>query len=222
MGEVARNFRYALRRLKNDKGFACVAVLTLALGIGANSAMFSIVNAVLLRPLPYRDPQRLVLLAEHWPQFPRLTVSYLNFRDWRDQSHSFEAVGAVRNALMTMTGTAEAERIPSQHVTANLFDMLGVKPELGRGFTAQEDSAGGPAVAVISHSLWQRRYSSSQAVIGQTIMLDNKSYSIIGVMPAGFKILEQSADVMLPLEPWTAQARRLLTPVTCRSATTRC
>jgi putative ABC transport system permease protein len=202
MGEVARNFRYALRRLKNDKGFACVAVLTLALGIGANSAMFSIVNAVLLRPLPYRDPQRLVLLAEHWPQFPRLTVSYLNFRDWRDQSHSFEAVGAVRNALMTMTGTAEAERIPSQHVTANLFDMLGVKPELGRGFTAQEDSAGGPAVAVISHSLWQRRYSSSQAVIGQTIMLDNKSYSIIGVMPAGFKILEQSADVMLPLEPW--------------------
>jgi putative ABC transport system permease protein len=96
-----------------------------------------------------------VLLAEHWPQFPRLTVSYLNFRDWRDQSHSFEAVGAVRNALMTMTGTAEAERIPSQHVTANLFDMLGVKPELGRGFTAQEDSAGGPAVAVISHSLWR-------------------------------------------------------------------
>jgi putative ABC transport system permease protein len=208
MGSLAQNLRYALRRLKNDKGFACVAVFTLALGIGANSAMFSIVNAVLLRPLPYRDPARLVLLAEHWPQFPRLTVSYLNFRDWRDQSHSFEAVGAVRNALMTMTGSAEAERIPSQHVTANLFDLLGVKPELGRAFTATEDSAGGPAVALISHSLWQRRYSSSPGVIGQTgvngktIMLDNQSYSIIGVMPAGFEILQQSADVFLPLEPW--------------------
>ncbi|MGD0890183.1 MAG: ABC transporter permease [Terracidiphilus sp.] len=202
LGSLGQNFRYALRRLKNDKGFAAVAVLTLALGIGANSAMFSIVNAVLLRPLPYRDPTRLVLLAEHWPQFPRLTVSYLNFRDWRDQSHSFEAVGAVRNALMTMTGSAEAERIPSQHVTANLFDLLGVKPELGRAFTASEDTAGGPPVALISHSLWQRRYSSSEAVIGKTIKLDNQSYTIIGVMPAGFEILQQTADVILPLEPW--------------------
>jgi putative ABC transport system permease protein len=202
MGEVARNFRYALRRLKNDKGFACVAVLTLALGIGANSAMFSIVNAVLLRPLPYRDPARLVLLAEHWPQFPRLSVSYLNFRDWKEQSHSFEAMGAVRNALMTMTGIAEAERIPSQNVTANLFDMLGVKPELGRAFTAADDAAGAPAVALISHSLWLRRFSSSTGVVGQSIMLDNKSYSIIGVMPAGFEILQQSADVLVPFEPW--------------------
>src|ERR1700722_5901327 len=96
MGGLAQNVWYAFRRLKNDKGFAFVAVFTLALGIGANSAMFSIVNAVLLRPLPYRNPARLVLLSEHWPQFPRLSVSYLNYRDWRDQSHSFEAVGAVR------------------------------------------------------------------------------------------------------------------------------
>jgi putative ABC transport system permease protein len=202
LGSLGQNLRYALRRLNNDRGFAFVAVLTLALGIGANSAMFSIVNAVLLRPLAYREPDKLVLLAEHWPQFPRLTVSYLNFRDWRDQSHSFEAVGAVRNALMTMTGVAEAERIPSQHVTANLFDLLGVKPELGRSFTSSEDSAGGPDVALISHSLWRRRYSSSPGVMGQTIMLDNKSYSIIGVMPAGFEILQQTADVILPLEPW--------------------
>src|SRR5580693_599 len=172
MGELAQNIRYAFRRLRNDKGFAWVAVFTLALGIGANSAMFSIVNAVLLRPLPYRAPERLVLLSEHWPQFPRLSVSYLNFRDWRDQSHSFEAVGAVRSALMTMTGSAEAERIPSQNVTANLFDLLGVKPEMGRAFTAADDAAGAPAVALISHGLWRQRFSSSPAVIGQTIMLD--------------------------------------------------
>jgi len=202
MGTPAQDLRYALRRLKNDRGFTAVAVLTLALGIGANSAMFSIVNAVLLRPLPYRDPAKLVLLSERWPQFPRLSVSYLNFRDWRDQSQSFEGVGAVRNGLMTMTGSGEAQRLPSQNVTANLFDLLGVKPELGRGFTASEDKAGAPAVTLISHSLWQRRFSSSPAVIGRSITLDNQGYSIVGVMPPGFDILQQSADVMLPFEPW--------------------
>jgi putative ABC transport system permease protein len=198
----AQNLRLALRRLKNNPGFTVVAVLTLALGIGANTAMFSIVNAVLLRPLPYRDPQRLILLAEHWPQFPRLSLSYLNYKDWRDQSHSFEAVGAVRNTLMTMTGGAEAERLPSQNVTANLFDLLGVKPELGRGISDAEDKPGAPAVALISHSLWERRFSSSPSVLSQTITLDNKSYSIIGVMPPRFEILQQEADVFLPFEPW--------------------
>ena len=202
MNGLAQNLRYALRRLKNDKGFACVAILTLALGIGANSAMFSIVNAVLLRPLPYRDPQNLVLLSEHWPQFPRLSVSYLNFRDWRDQSHSFQAMGGVRNSLMTMTGTAEAERIPAQNITANLFDLLGVKPEFGRPFTAADDAPNAPGVALISHSLWQRRFSSSPNVAGQNILLDNHTYSIVGVMPPNFEILEQSADVIVPFGPW--------------------
>src|ERR1700678_2886199 len=202
MDTLTLDFLYALRRLKNDPGFAAVAVVTLALGIGANSAMFSIVNAVLLRPLPYRDPAGLVLLSEHWPQFPRLSVSYLNFRDWRDQSHSFEAVGAVRNSITTMTGFAEAERIPSQNVTANLFDLLGVRPELGRTFSAAEDKPGAPAVALISQSLWERRFSSSDRVLDQTIILDRQSYSIIGVMPPGFEVIQQAADVILPFEPW--------------------
>ena len=199
---LAQNLRLALRRLKNNPGFTVVAVLTLALGIGANTAMFSIVNAVLLRPLPYRDPQRLMLLAEHWPQFPRLSLSYLNYKDWRDQSHSFEAVGAVRNNQMTMTGGAEAERLPSQNVTANLFELLGVKPELGRVFSDAEDKPGAPPVALISHSLWERRFSASSSVLGQAITLDNQSYSIIGVMPPRFEILQQAADVLLPFEPW--------------------
>ncbi|HEV3039219.1 MAG TPA: ABC transporter permease [Candidatus Angelobacter sp.] len=199
---LAQNFRFALRRLKNNPGFTVVAVLTLALGIGANTAMFSIVNAVLLRPLPYRDPQRLMLLAEHWPQFPRLSLSYPNYKDWRDQSHSFEAIGAVRNDLMTMTGGSEAERLPSQYVTANLFDLLGVKPESGRAFSDAEDKPGAPPVALISHSLWERRFSSSQGVLGQTITLDNQNYSIIGVMPLRFEILQQAVDVFLPFEPW--------------------
>lgn len=204
MGTLAQNLRYALRGLKKNPGFAAVAVLTLALGIGANTAMFSIINAVLLRPLPYRDPQNLVLLSEHWPQFPRLSLSYLNYKDWRDQSRSFEAMGAVRNFVVTMTGIEEAERIPAQNVTASLFDLLGVRPELGRPFDAGEDKPGAPPVILISHSLWQRRFSSSEAVLGKSITLDSQSYSIIGVMPPGFEVLQQAADVILPFEPWAS------------------
>lgn len=202
MRSLAMNLRYAVRRLKNNPGFTLVALLTLALGIGANAAMFSIINAVLLRPLPYRDPQRLVTLSEHWPQFPTISVSYLNYKDWRDQSHSFEAVGAVRNSQVTMTGAAEAELMPAQNMTANLFHVLAVKPELGRSFSEAEDKPGAPNVALISHSLWQRRFSSSGTVLNQSITVDKQSYSIIGVMPPGFEVMQQAPDVILPFEPW--------------------
>jgi predicted permease len=202
MPGLAQDFKYALRRLRNNPGFTIVAVLTMALGIGANSVMFSVINAVLLRPLPYLDPQRLVLLSEHWPQFPQLSLSYLNYRDWRDQSHSFEAVAAVRNSVMTMTGIPEAERLPAQNVTANLFATLGVKPELGRVFSEAEDKPGGSAVALISHHLYQQHFSSSATVLGRSILLNNESYSIIGVMPAGFEVLQQAPDVIVPFEPW--------------------
>lgn len=204
MRTLVRNLRFALRGLKRNPGFTTVAVLTLALGIGANSAMFSIINAVLLRPLPYHDPENLVLLSESWPQFPRLSLSYQNYKDWRDQSRSFEAVGAVRNLVVTMTGIEEAERIPAQNVTASLFDLLGVRPELGRPFDVTEDKPGAPPVVLISHGLWQRRFSSSQSVLGKSITLDNQSYSIIGVMPPGFEVLQQAADVMMPFEPWAS------------------
>lgn len=204
MRTIKQDVRYALRGLKKNPGFAAVAVLTLALGIGANSVMFSIINAVLLRPLPYHDPQDLVLLSEHWPQFPRLSLSYLNYKDWRDQSRSFEAVGAVRNFVMTMTGIDEAERIPAQNVTASLLGLLGVQPELGRPFDATEDKPGARPVVLISHSLWQQRFSSSQNVLGKSITLDNQNYSIIGVMPPGFEVLQQAPDVILPFEPWAS------------------
>lgn len=202
MSMLAQDFRYGFRRLKNSPGFALVAVFTLALGIGANSAMFSIVNAVLLRPLPYRDPGRLVLLSERWPQFPRLSLSYLNYKDWRDQSHSFEAIAAVRNFVVTVTGKQEAERVPSQNVTAGLFDLLELTPEFGRTFSSDEDKPGAPPVALIGHRLWERRFSSSRDVLGQSITLDNQNYSIIGVLPPGLEVLQQSPDVILPFEPW--------------------
>src|SRR5258708_8241529 len=158
---LLQDLRYALRRLKNDPGFAVVSVLTLALGIGANSAIFSIVNAVLLRPLPYKDPAKLVLLSEQMPTFPRLSVSNLNFQDMQSQSHSYEGVGAVRNGFSNMTGAGEAERLPSQIVTGNLFDILGVKPQSGRTFNAEEHKPGASAAGLISPPLWHRPFSGA-------------------------------------------------------------
>ena len=197
-----QDFRYALRWFRKSPGFTTIAILTLALGIGANTAIFSVINAVLLRPLPYRDPARLVLLSERTPNFPILSTSYLNFKDWRDQAHTFESVGAIRNLNMTLTGTGEAERLPAQMATSNIFDMLGIRPALGRPFTAQEDGPGGAPVVLISNSLWQRRFSSSPQVVGQPLTLDNKPYTIIGVLPAATQILQQAPDFILPLEPW--------------------
>src|ERR1051326_8530660 len=194
--------RYALRRLRKSPGFTFVAVLTLALGIGANTAIFSVVNAVLLQPLPFRDPGRIVLLSERTPAFPILSVSWQNYKDWRDQSHSFESVGAVRNTLMTLTSDAEPERLPVQMASANLFAMLGVNPVLGRTFVPSEDQPGAAGAAMISYSLWQRRFAASPQIAGQAITLDNKPYTVVGVLPPGLEILQQSPDIMVPIEPW--------------------
>ena len=202
MDVLLHDIRYAFRRLKNEPAFAAVAILTLALGIGATSAIFSIVNAVLLRPLPFVEPSRLVFVSAKPPQLPRSSVSYQNYMDMRDQSHSFESFGAVRNALTTITGDGEPERLPAQMVTASVFDILRVRPELGRTFTAEEDRAGGPNVVVVSHGLWQRRLGGSSDAVGRPITLDNKLYTIIGVMPAGFEPLQQTPDFFFPFEPW--------------------
>ncbi len=201
METLIHDVRFAARRLRKSAGFTVVAVITLALGIGANTAIFSVVNAVLLRPLPYRDPSRLVLLSEHTPDFPILSVSYENYKDWRDQSHSFESVGAVRNAALTLTGSGEPERLPAQMATASLFDVLGVQPVRGRVFAAEEDRPGAGGVALISYGLWQRRFGAAR-VLGQAITLDNKPYTVIGVLPPGFQVLQQAADVIVPFEPW--------------------
>ena len=202
MDNLWQDIRYALRRLRKSPGFTFVAVLTLALGIGANTAIFSVVNAVLLQPLPFRDPGRLVLLSERTPAFPILSVSWQNYKDWRDQSHSFEAVGAVRNTLMTLTSDAEPERLPVQMASANLFSMLGVSPALGRAFAPSEDQPGAAGVAMISYSLWQRRFAGSPQIIGQAVTLDNKPYNVVGVLPPGLEILQQSPDIIVPIEPW--------------------
>lgn len=202
MYTLLQDIRYAVRRLLKTPGFSLIALLTLALGIGANTAIFTVIDAVLLRPLPYRDPSQLVLLSEHTPQFPTLSVSYQNFVDWRDQSRSFTGMSAVRNTNMTLTGSGDPERLPVQMATANLFDLLGVKPHLGRSFLPQEDRQGGAAVAMISYGLWQRRFGGAESILGQSLTLDNKTYTVVGILTAGFQVLQQSPDIVLPFEPW--------------------
>src|SRR5262249_27966715 len=168
MYSLFQDFRYALRRLAKTPGFTAIAVMTLALGIGANTAIFTVIDAVLLRPLPYRDPGKLVLLNEQTPRFPILSVSYQNYVDWREQSHVFTGVGAVRNLGMNLTGGDEPERLKAQMLNANVFELLGMDAARGRVFVPEDDKQGAPGVAMISYGLWQRSFGGSEAVLGQT------------------------------------------------------
>jgi len=202
MTSLFHDVRYALRRLRSTPGFTLIAVITLALGIGANTAIFTVIDAVLLRPLPYRDPAQLVLLSEHTPRFPLLSVSYQNFVDWREQAKSFSAVGAVRNLGATLTGSGEPERLTAQMLTASIFDLLGVQAVRGRTFLPEEDRQGAPGVAMISYGFWQRRFGGVENILGQHLTLDNQPYTVVGILPAGFQVLQQSPDVVMPFEPW--------------------
>ncbi|HLW77986.1 MAG TPA: ABC transporter permease, partial [Terriglobia bacterium] len=159
-----------------------------------------VVNAVLLRPLPFRDPARLVLVMEV-SQVPTISTSYENYVDWRDQSRSFEAMEATRATTVTLTGAGEPERLNARMATAGLFPLLGVTAAVGRTFLPDEDRAGGAPVALVSYGLWQRRFGGAPGVVGSTIDLDAQPYKVVGVLPPGFQIL-QPADVFLPFVPW--------------------
>ena len=200
MSQLFNDIRYAFRLLLKSPGFTLIAVLTLALGIGANTAIFSVVNAVLLRPLPYKDPSRLVLVIEK-SKYPTITVSYENYLDWRDQSHSFESMEAIYGQNMTLTEKGEPERLVVRMVTSRFFPVLGVSPKIGRNFSADEDRAGGTPVAILSYGLWQRVFGGASDVLGRTVDLDAKPYTVVGVLPPGFKFF-QDADVFLPFHPW--------------------
>ena len=202
METLLQDLRYALRLLAKNPAFTAIAILTLALGIGANTAIFSVVNAVLLRPLAFRDPSRLIIVAER-SNFPVISTSYQNWLDWRNQSHSFESLEGTRGTTITLTGAGEPERLNARMVTSGLLPLLGVDAEVGRNFRADEDRSGGAQVVLISHGLWQRHYGGSQDVIGKTLNLDAQPYNVVGVLPAGFEIL-QPADIYFPFIPWAA------------------
>jgi len=186
LNEFAQDVRYGIRSLLKAPGFAAVAILTLALGIGANSAIFSFVDGVLLKPLPYPDPERILLLWEKPPGGGNNVVSALNYTDWHDQSSSFTAVAAVTgSSQMTLTGRGEPTLLRVSRVSAGYFDILGVKPMLGRTFAPDEDVPGKEHVVVMSHRLWANDFGSDPSLVGKTITLNGEAYTVIGVMPEG-------------------------------------
>jgi putative ABC transport system permease protein len=187
---MIQDLRQALRAFWKSPGFTAVAVLTLALGIGANTAIFSIVNAVLLRPLPFRDPSRLVELSEYDTRRGDVSsvgsISYPDFADIRSLNHSFESVAAFDSEDFTLTGAGEASHVKVATVSTSLFGLLGVRPSLGREFAEGEDAAG-HHVAVLSDGFWRRRFNADPAIIGHSLNLNGRTYTITGIMPAGFQ-----------------------------------
>jgi putative ABC transport system permease protein len=188
MGSLWRDLHYGCRILLKTPGFTIVAVVALAIGIGANAAIFSIVNAVLLRPLPFEDPSSLVMLAEGLPQigFPMIGVSVPDFTIFDREQESFTSVGAFRNKDFDLTGGSEPERVTGARVSASIFPMLGIRPLIGRTYTQQEDRPG-THVVVLSYPLWQSRYGGNRRIVGQIVDLDRVSYTVVGVMPRRFR-----------------------------------
>ena len=212
MRTLLRDVRYAARTLLRQPGFTLVAVLTLALGIGANTAIFSVIDAALLRSLPYREPGRLVHLWEtkRSRDFEQREASYPDFLDWRAQSAEvFEGLAGYTSRPFTLADAGEATRARGAAVTANFFDLLGVNAVAGRTFVAGEDGPQAKRVAVISHGLWQRRFGGERATVGREVTLDGQAYTIVGVLPADFNFaLLGDADVWTPLAPTPDVASR--------------
>ena len=186
MNTLWQDIRYGARMLLKNPGITFVVILALALGIGANTAIFSVVNSVLLRPLPYHEPDSLVFLNERSPVLDEMSISYPNFTDWRNQNHVFEKIGVYNRESYNLTGFGEAERLLTAQMSADLFSALRVNAAVGRVFTNEEDQPGGTPVVVLSHGLWQRRFGGQMSILNQALTLNGKSYTVIGVMPQGY------------------------------------
>ena len=201
MATLAHDLRYAVRVLRKNTGFATVALLVLALGIGANTAIFTVVNSVLLRPLPFPDSDRLAAVWEDASTvgFPQNTPAPANFMDWKRQNQVFEDMAAIRNGAASLTGAGEPELVLSAQVTPNLFAVLEVKPATGRVFTAEDDRPGVPKTVVLTHGLWVRRFASDPAAVGRTVSLNDEKYTVIGVMPAGFSYPRSETQLYMPM-----------------------
>ena len=200
------DLRYGARTLAKNRGFAAIALLTLALGIGANTAIFSVVNAVLLRPLPYAEPARLVSVAGTDTGRPgaRIAASYPDFFDWRERNRSFEGLAAYHSASLMWREERGGTEVSGQVVTADLFDLLGAKPHLGRGFARSDERPGGGDAAwpaILSHRFWQERFGGDPRIVGRTMTLDRRSFEIVGVMPPGFQFPIQADPVDLWVTP---------------------
>ncbi len=201
MGTLLQDVRYGIRTLAKSPGFTIVVMLTLALGIGANMAIFSVLNAVLLRPLPYRDASRLVVMRETTKRVGEVSVSYPDFLDWRQRSRTFAQMAAVHNLGLNLSGVERPERIAGCAVSPEFLAMLGVRPALGRDLLPAEEKPGTKPVVLLSYSLWQSYLGGDAGAIGRTIALDGRPFTIIGVLPPGFRFLEKT-DVIAPIGVW--------------------
>ncbi len=200
------DMRFGMRMLRKNLGFTTVAMVTLALGIGGNTAIFSIVNGVLLNPLPFPQPDRLVTLHESKPNFEQGSISYPNFLDWQKDNRTFSSMAISRRSTFSFTGRGEAEQLNAEFVSADFFPLLGVNPILGRTFTQAEEQPGAGPVAMISEGLWRRKFDGAADVLGKSITLDGRGYTIIGIIPARFHLHTPSfheQDVYAPIRQWS-------------------
>ena len=198
--DLWRDFRFSLRSLLKRPGFTAIALLALALGIGANTAIFSLVNAVILQPLPYRDPDRLISVYGTRNRSTQGSVGPTDFLDYRSQNKTFEQFAASGSLMlpMNLTGSGEPERLNASIITGNYFDTFGVRPALGRGFSLQNEKTGQDHVTVLSHAFWQTRFGADPNIVNKTINLDGKAYEVLGVMPAEV-VLPQPAQLWVPI-----------------------
>ncbi len=206
--DMLRDSRYAIRQLAKSPGFTTVAILTLALGIGATSAMFSVINGVLLRPLPYPNAETLMRVHEIVPQYGRFSVAPATFLDWRQQNTVFERIAAYAGGGATLTDASGAERLSNAEVSWDVFELLQVRPALGRGFRAEEDTPGKDNVIVLSHRMWQRRFAADPNVLGKPVTLNGAPSTIVGVMPPGFYFPSRQVEYWTPIAIDPANASR--------------
>jgi putative ABC transport system permease protein len=201
METLLKDIRYGIRGLLKRPGFTVIALITLALGIGANTAIFSVVNAVLLRPLPFQKPEELVIVWEDatFAGFPHNTPAPANYVDWKTQNQSFVDMAASHEDSFNLTGDGEPERVSAYSVTANFFPLLGVQPLLGRSFLEEEDRPGSHKVVILSYSLWQSRYGGDRNILNREILLNGEKHSVVGVMPASFQFFERDVRLWVPI-----------------------
>src|SRR5208283_2181083 len=202
MDALLQDLRYGLRMLAKSPSFTAIAIVTLALGIGANTALFSVVNGVLLNPLAYPHAGQLVSIYGKTPGYDHAPIGYLNFLDWQRDTQTFSSMAIYRNQDYNFFGKGEAERLSGYMISADFFSTLGVGPILGRNFRADDDQLGAGPVVILGGGFWQRKFGSSLEIIGKSIILNGASYTIAGVIPAGFTFYGHDRDVYTPIGQW--------------------
>ncbi len=202
MGVLVQDIKYALRMLGKSPAFTAIAILTLALGIGANTALFSVVNGVLLNPLPYPHPEQLAAIYGVTPGATQGYITYLNFLDWQRDNNTFSSMAIYRNQDYNLSGVAQSERVSGYMVSADFFTTLGVKPLVGRTFRADDDHVGAAPVVILGGGFWKRKFGASPAIVGKSIALSSISYTVIGVVPSSFSFYGNNRDVYTPIGQW--------------------